>query len=250
MGALIDAAQAKEELCGCLAASLVAGYPEKQFYIPRSCLEERITRATIKRCLPDARDELLDFIWNRASKLFAILLYSNYHNLESALQTFKDRRITDSELPFPRRTEQCTCTESQALCRHKVVRETLEKWSAHRWDHFFTIQWQFLALEFETDKFDYILDEQIILPIQLRVGHGEGSFGEVREGELNEDHARGSERVSQAVGEILIAADSVIHSAANLVISRSNCSRASTKTIPRDCPRAERGKRRRRTCAR
>jgi hypothetical protein len=249
MSVPIDAVQAREELCDSLAACLVAGYPEKQFYVPRSYLEERITRATIKRCLPDAQDELLDFIWSRAPKLFAILLYSSYNNLESALQTFKDRHLTDKELPFPRETEQCTCMGKQARCKHKKARETLGKWSKRGWDHFYTFQWQFLALEFETGKFDYVLDEQIILPIQLRVGHGEGSFGEVREGELNEDHARGSERVSQAVGEILIAADSVIHSAANLVISRSNCSRVFMKTIPRVCPRAARGKRRRRTCA-
>lgn len=86
------------------------------------------------------------------------------------------------------------------------------------WEHFYTDQWKFLAPEFETGKFDYVLDEQSILPIQLRDGHGEGSFGDVREGELNLDHARESERVSQAVGMTLIAADRLIHSAANLVV--------------------------------
>lgn len=218
MCAPIDPVQARHELCDSLAACLVAGYPEESFYVPRSCLEERITRATIRRCLPDAPDELRDFIWSRAPKLFAILLYSNYNNLESALQTFKDRRLTDRKLPFPRRTERCACTENQAFCRHKVARETLGKWSIRAWDVFYTSQWQFLALEFETGKFDYVLDEQSILPIQLLAGHGEGSFGEVREGELNEDHARDSARVSQAVGGIWTAADSVNHSAANPVI--------------------------------
>jgi hypothetical protein len=197
MGAPADAVQAREDLCDRLAACLVAGYPEKRVYAPRSCLEEQITRATIKRCLPDAQDELLDFIWSRAPKLFAILLYSNYNNLESALQTFKDRRLTDKKLPFPSRMEQCTCTETQPSCRHKVARETLGKWSIRAWDHLYTFQWRFLALEFETDKFDYVLDEQSILPIRLLAGHGQGSFGEVREGELNGDHARESARVSQ-----------------------------------------------------
>jgi hypothetical protein len=218
MGTTIDASKARDELCECLAACLVAGYPEESFYVPRSCLEERITRATIKRCLPDAQDELLDFIWSRAPKLFAILLNSNYNNLQSALQTFKDRRLTDKKLPFPRRTERCACTESQASCRHKVAWATLGKWSLRAWDHFYTFQWQFIALEFETDKFDYVLDEQSILPIQLLAGHGEGSFGEVREGELNGDHARESARVSQTVDGILIAADLITHSAANLVV--------------------------------
>jgi hypothetical protein len=222
MGTRADADKAGRELSKCLAKHLVAGYPEPRTYVPRSSFEKRITRATIKRCLPDAHDELLDFVWSSAQKLFAILLYSKCLpgdiTLESALQTFKTRHLTDDQLPLPRYTEQCTCVQDQALCPHKIPRETLAEWDFCGWEHFYTDQWKFLAPEFETGKFDYVLDEHSILPIRLRDGCGEGSFGDVREGELNRDHARESERVSQAVGGILIAADSVIHSAANLVM--------------------------------
>jgi len=211
MGARADAEKAGHELSNCLAKHLVTGYPESRTYVSRSCFEKQITRATIERCLPGAQDELLDFIWNRAQKLFAILLYSDCLprdiNLESALQTFKDRHLTDEQLPLPRHKERCTCMQDQAFCPHKVARETLVKWDLRGWEHFYTDQWKFLAPEFETGKFDYVLDEQSILPIQLRDGHGEGSFGDVREGELNLDHERESERVSQAVGMTLIAAD-------------------------------------------
>jgi hypothetical protein len=211
MGARADAEKAGSELSNCLAEHLVTGYPESRKYVPRSCFEKRITRATIRRCLPHAQDELLDFIWNSAQKLFAILLYSNCLprdiNLESALQTFKDRHLTDVQLPLPRHTEQCTCMQDQAFCPHKVPRETIVEWGLRGWEHFYADQWKFLVPEFETGEFDYVLDEQSILPIQLRDGHGEGSFGEVREGELNRDHARESERVSQGVGVTLMAAD-------------------------------------------
>jgi hypothetical protein len=232
MGAPVDAGHAREELCDNLAECLVAGYPEKRFYVPRNCFEKLITRATIKRCLPGAQDELLNFIWSSAPKLFAILLYSKCLprdiDLVSALQTFRNGHVTDDHLPLPRHTEQCACLRNQAFCQHKVARKTLEKWSKRGWEHFYTDQWQFLAPEFETGDLDYVLDEQSILPIQLRDGHGAGSFGDVREGELNRDHARESERVSRAVSDISMAADSVIHSAANLVTWRSKRSRTST----------------------
>jgi hypothetical protein len=200
MGTRADADKAGCELSTWLAKHLVAGYPESRKYVPRSCFEKRITRATIERCLPDAQDELLDFIWDSAQKLFAILLYSDCLpraiNLESALQTFKDRDLTDKQLPLPKHMEQCTCMKDQAFCPHKIPRETLVEWDLRGWDHFYADQWKFLAPEFETGEFDYVLDEQSILPIKLRDGCGEGSFGEVREGELNRDHARESERVS------------------------------------------------------
>jgi hypothetical protein len=222
MGARADAEKAGRELRNCLAKHLVAGYPEPRTYVPRSCFEKRITRATIKRCLPNAQDELLNFIWNSAQKLFAILLYSKCLpgdiNLESALQTFKDRDLTDKQLPLPKHTEQCTCMQGQAFCPHKIPRETLVEWDFCGWEHFYTDQWKFLAPDFETGEFDYVLDEQSILPIRLRDGCGEGSFGEVREGELNRDHARESERVSQAVSGTLIAADSVIRRAVSLAV--------------------------------
>jgi hypothetical protein len=232
MGAHADAEEAARELSNRLAECLVAGYPEKRSYVPRSSFEGLITRATIKRCLPGAHGELLDFIWSSAPKLFAILLYSDCLprdlNLESALQTFRNGHVTDDHLPLPRHTEQCACSKPQASCQHKVARETLEKWSKRGWEHFYTDQWHFLAPEFETGDLDYVLDEQSILPIQLRDGHGEGSFGDVREGELNREHARDSERVSQVVSETSIAANSVIRSAANLATWRSKRSRTST----------------------
>jgi len=199
MDARADAEKAGRELRSYLAKQLVFGYPESRQYVPRSCFEKRITLATIKQCLPDARQELLDFIWNSAQKLFAILLYSKCLpgeiKLESALQTFKDRHLTDDQLPLPRYTEQCTCMHDQTLfCPHEVPRETLVEWDFCGWEHFYADQWKFLAPEFKIGEFDYVLDEQSVLPIKLRDGHGEGSFGDVREGELNPDHARVSER--------------------------------------------------------
>jgi hypothetical protein len=199
-----DADEARQILIDDLAEGLVAGYPERRSYVPRSCLQERVTRATIKRCLPEAEKELLNFVSSSAQKIFAILLYSGCLprgvDLKAALQTCKDKRLTDAELPFPRKNERCICIEDQACCRHEVARDILKKWRTHSWEQFYTNQWQFLGLEFKSDIFDYVLHEQSILPIELRGGHGEGSFGDVREGELNQSHARRSERVSQEVG--------------------------------------------------
>jgi hypothetical protein len=203
-GATADADEARQILNYDLGDGLVTGYPEQRPYVPRSCLQERVTRATIERCIPDAEKELLDFVSSSAQKIFAILLYSGCLprevDLKAALQTCRDRRLTDAELPFPRHNERCMCIEDRALCRHEVAKDTLREWKASGWDKFYTNQWKFLGLEFETGIFDYVLHEQCILPIELRDGHGEGSFGDVREGELNQGHARKSERVSQEVG--------------------------------------------------
>lgn len=200
MGTTTEADKARQTLRNDLAEGLVAGYPEGRDYVPQSCFQKRVTRVTIKQCLPDAQDELLDFILGSAPKIFAILLYINglpiETTLRSAMQMCKDRCLIDAKLPLPRRSERCGCGVNRASCRHGIARDTLGKWTAHCWEQFYTNQWMFLGLEFVSDVFDYTLDEHSILPIELRDGHGEGSFGEVREGELNQDHAREFERVS------------------------------------------------------
>ena len=255
MGARTDAEKARRELRNRLAKGLVAGYPEGREYVPRSCFEELVTQATIKLCLPDAQDELLEFIWSSAQKLFTIIVYSHCLpeniTLESALHTFKNRHLTDDQLPLPKYTEQCTCVQSQVFCPHKIPRETLVEWDLLGWEHFYVDQWKFLAPEFGTGELDYVLDEQSVLPIKLRDGHGEESFGDVREGELNPDHASESDRVSQAAYVSSTAADRMIHSASDLVMWRSRSSRTSSKTILtcRALLRTKRGKRRRRTSA-
>jgi hypothetical protein len=217
-----DADEARQKLLDDLAEGLVTGYPEQRSYVPKSCLQERVTRATIKRCLPEAEEELLDFVLSSAQKIFAILLYSDCLprgvDLEAVLQTCKDRHLTDAELPFPRKDERCDCIEDRALCRHKVARDILREWRAYGWEKFYNYQWQFLGHVFEDGVFDYVLHEKSILPIKLRDGYGEGSFGDVREGELNQSHARRSERVSREVGGTLNIADCMTYRALNLVL--------------------------------
>jgi hypothetical protein len=220
--ATADADEARQNLKEDLAEGLAAGYPEQRSYVPRSCLQERVTRATIKRCLPGAKEELLNFVSNSAQQIFAILLYSGCLpggvDLKAALQTCKDRRLTDAELPFPRKDERCDCIEDRAFCRHEVARDTLKEWRVYGWEQFYNNQWQFLGHVFEDGVFDYVLHEKSILPIKLCDGHGEGSFGDVREGELNQSHARRFERVSREVGGTLNIADCMIHRALNLVV--------------------------------
>jgi hypothetical protein len=222
MDVTADAKEARDDLLEKLTEGLLCGYPESRYYVPRSCLQEQVTQATIKRCLPDAQDELLDFTLSSARKIFAILLYApclpRKIKLESVLQTCKDRRITDEILPLREQTEQCTCTEDRVFCRHAVARDTLKGWSKDGWVQFYSNQWKFLALEFEANKFDYVLDEQSILPIKLCDGYSEGSFGEVRAGELNQDHIRSSERVSLSLSGRLIIANLVIYRTASLVV--------------------------------
>lgn len=205
MGTTTGADEAIEALQNDLETGLATGYPEKREYVPRSCLQKHVTRATIRQCLPDARDDLIEFIYRKASRIFAILLYScclpGRISLGFALQTCKDRSLTDAELPFPRRNESCSCSEQRTNCRHPVARDVLGKWTFHCWERFCNTQWMFLGLEFQSDVFEYNLDERRILPIKLLDGHNEGFFGEVREGLLNEDHAKDSERVSVSVWE-------------------------------------------------
>jgi hypothetical protein len=88
-----------------------------------------------------------------------------------------------------------------------MVRDIQSKWGVYSWEQFWDHQWKFLALELEAGKFDYDLDERCILPIKLRRGYNKGAFGDVREGELNPDHAIESERVSRVVSMMLILAD-------------------------------------------
>jgi hypothetical protein len=220
--ATADADEARQNLKEDLAQGLAAGYPEQRSYVPRSCLQERVTRATIKRCLPGAKEELLNFVSNSAQQIFTILLYSGCLpggvDLKAALQTCKDRRLTDAELPFLRKDERCDCIGDRAFCRHEVARDTFKEWRAYGWEQFYNNQWQFIGHVFEDGVFDYVLHEKRILPIKLRDGYGEGSFGDVREGELNQSHARRSERVSREVGGTLKIADCMTYRALNLVL--------------------------------
>jgi hypothetical protein len=200
MAANAKAGKARNELIQGLAEGLVAGYPNNKEYVPRRCFQEQVTPATIRRCLPTASDELLDFVSSSATKIFAILVYGCFLpdgiSLESALQTCRDGRLNDSKLPLPRYPEDCVCDGDGDFCRHAMVRYIKGKWKVHGWKQFYAHQWMFLAVEFEAGKFDYDLDEECILPIKLRRGHNAGAFGDVREGELNPDHAGESEQVS------------------------------------------------------
>jgi hypothetical protein len=220
MAATAEAGKARNKLKQGLARGLVAGYPNKKEYVPRGCFQQQVTRATIGRCLPEARKELLDFVSTSATKIFAILLYGCFLpdgiSLECALQTCKDGRLTDSKLPLPRHPEDCVCDGDRGFCRHAMVRYIQGEWEVYGWKQFYSHQWMFLAVEFEAGKFDYDLDEECILPIKLREGHSAGAFGDVREGELNPDHVGESRPVSRAIFEILIAADCVTHRVADL----------------------------------
>jgi len=200
MGDYIDADDARQDLADGLAKDLIAGYPEGKSYIPRDRFEARIDRDAIRQCLPDVPESLLNFVSNSAPRIFAILLYSGCIpvkiGLQAALQACKDSELTDAKLPFPRQTEKCDCYEDAAVCRHRVAGNVLKKWRESGWQKFYTTQWQFLALEFKAGDFDYVLDEQSILPIARLEGHGEGSFGDVVEGELNKHHIGALKRVS------------------------------------------------------
>jgi hypothetical protein len=210
MTAPAEARKAKSRLKQGLARGLVIGYPNNKKYVPRSCFQGLVTQATIKRCLPGAQDELLDFVWSSATRLFAILVYGSFLeeiSLESALQTCRDGHLTDSKLPLPQDHEQCICDGDRNLCRHAMVRCIKGKWGDYSWVEFWDHQWKFLALELKAGDFEYSLDEQCILPIKLLGGHNKGAFGDVREGKLNTDHAIGFAQVSQVVSGMLIVAN-------------------------------------------
>lgn len=230
---VVEAEKAMQSLKEDLAESLVLGYPGERYYIPRSCLERLVGRPTIKLCLPEASDELLDFIASNALKIFAILVYScclpTGVDLKSTLQTFKDMHFVDAKLPFSRRNEQCNCHEDEVSCRHKMTSSILGKLGTHCWDLFYTNQWKFLGLEFEADVFDYTLDEQCILPIQVDEGYNEGFFDEVKEGELNQDNVRGFRQVSLAFSKPSIFANGLIYSVLSLVASQSRWLRCQSK---------------------
>jgi len=201
----MDIANGSEEARFALAShldkGLVAGYPDKSKYVTQSHLQNHITRTTIKQCLPNAREELLDFILSSAVKIFAILVYRRClppnTSLESALQTCRDVHFDDTQLPLPESTEKCGCGKDQAFCQHEVAKSILP--CDYVWRQFYNTQWTFLALELQEGEFDYDVHGCTILPIELRHGHGEGSFSNVKEGELNQDHARRSDGVSQIV---------------------------------------------------
>lgn len=212
MASLIDPFEARDDLKDALTKGMVPGFPDKRLYLPRSRFQLLVNQETIRQCLPDVDRRLLVSVTQSCPKLFAILIYgdclSRTIKLEAALQNCIRSGLTDANLPLPSYDEECKCSESmRADCKHVLVRNALNRWRPHGREQFYTTQWKFLALKFETGTFEYDLHDQAILPIELCAGYGTGTFGDVREGKLNIDHARSSERVSINLRSPLIITD-------------------------------------------
>ncbi|KAI1121969.1 hypothetical protein F5Y10DRAFT_255134 [Nemania abortiva] len=151
--------------------------PEK--YCPQNKFEEFVTKEAISKHfendLPDdkpGRRELVRWIYDKARKIFFIMVVSGFTNIETltALRRIRADGLTDECLPIskPRSDDGVT--------------EIWESESITQRDNFFDKQWRFIIPVFSKSQFHHDLQPETILPFE-EIDNGyisQGGFSHVR----------------------------------------------------------------------
>ena len=177
---------------GALSDRILMRFAESQFdkdkkeFLPEGCLKGMITKAAIAEELSEygisdeeARllTDLVDFVHDRAIKLFAIAVCELFDEaaLYKAMSLFRKYNFTDQDLPIaPWRDRE----------RHKLATFNKKFWGNTRITKFYRGQWNFLAPVFvaatET-RSNYDFERSHVLPFieKHNEGFDRGSFGQV-----------------------------------------------------------------------
>ncbi|KAL9616668.1 MAG: hypothetical protein Q9160_008491 [Pyrenula sp. 1 TL-2023] len=186
------------------------GNEKRENYLPEGCLEELITKATVRENLKysaDASEQrlLVDFIDRRAKKVFAItLLAVKNDELFQAMKQFQEHDFTDDALPVSDINNSHIAEIRQAFSDGKL-------WNMFRKRQFENKQWMFLAPVFTESQLIYKFKREHILPFKsLNSKIKESTFGDVFEVKIHESHQKGDifivngNRVNVAVKEIVV----------------------------------------------
>jgi hypothetical protein len=166
-------------------------------FAPAGTIEQLVVRDTVRAALAihkddDGEDNLVDFITNKAYKLFAIVVHVGFvpDYIFYAMEMFMENDIDDNNLPIihveselERARKRSQGDENLSSQRESVLTSIdpeEEVWSFARRIEFYSKQWKFLVPVFSTEEDNIELFPSTILPFTYKGDETKsGGFGEV-----------------------------------------------------------------------
>jgi hypothetical protein len=163
------------------------GLPVPEPHFPDWAYSTILTTEKIELVLPEASPKLVEYINDKAKKLFAITVLSNPTELFHAMEAFRRHSVTDEEcLPIERKfislgecdslAEDSDCTDGcqskrRGQCKHDA---RLNVFHHKMWDWtsictFYDRQWAFFLHHFRHETFTYALHSRCILPFKKTI---------------------------------------------------------------------------------
>jgi len=193
---------------------------QQKYFLPKAAFTRLITKECIQKHLRKASSELMEFVCENATKVFAIVVYIGIpgHELHSTMKSFQEHGLDDEMLPI--KNMKCNAEdksdgeeesddekssddeeicdevekykgEEKVTCSHDRALNVFHRrpWGGARFQHFYEAQWKFLSPVFTKDNFIYSLEPECVLPIkELRDEAGRGHFSRVNAAMLRADH--------------------------------------------------------------
>jgi hypothetical protein len=185
---------------------LVRSAFDNKKFLPEASISQLVTEERVGALLQGASPGLVQFVCNRARRVFLTVLWSCDESLRlvSVIESFRHHKLTDDVLPVEDVTVDGKCKadaicpsadgsqqEGKLECTHDAALNVFHNypWDSCKVERFCQNQWMFSSPVFKTTEFKQILDANSILPFTA-VGNKprEGHFSIVRYAELRVDH--------------------------------------------------------------
>jgi hypothetical protein len=175
-----------------------------------------INQPTIRKVMPNASKELLDFVTGKAVKLFIVTMlvfgpYNGRETITSVMKSFERHGVDDSMLPIPEIGQTCVLNHEETTHKH-ISRKCSSNCDGARFENcsheqrlnvfhhrpwnlttrleFFNNQWKLLVPKFDKENFVREYRAEEVLPItemdpRLK---GSGYFGIIRKARIPASH--------------------------------------------------------------
>ncbi|KAI0856241.1 kinase-like domain-containing protein [Xylaria cubensis] len=163
-------------------------------FLPSQLFSSLLTRDNIKDDLPGASDELITFVHEKATKIFATILLTlvghSKSSITSVMESFKRHGFDDSYLPIEEDLVQQLAPCPHSCRKHATALNVFHDPQLKACISFLSSnQWAFLVPKFPLAKESRELHRDCILPFTEFGGDSkEGTFGEVVKAKLRLDH--------------------------------------------------------------
>jgi hypothetical protein len=172
-------------------------------YLPEKALSAIVKRERLEEVLPNATGDLIEFILEKAKKLFVITINSIPPNhVTAAMEEFKLHRLYDTHLPIEDIGQICGAVPKRGVsplcgvginssCNHEPAIDAFHHypWTSVNRDAFCDFQWRLLVPKFTMEKLEKF-ETNRILPILQRSPKsvGGGHFSQVFMAKLLTDY--------------------------------------------------------------
>ncbi|KAI8665084.1 Protein kinase domain-containing protein [Fusarium sp. Ph1] len=178
-------------------------------FLPEGKVPSLVTTETVKRLMPRASDDLVEFVCIHAKKVFLTTLLSRHDTIHAAMSSFCEHRIMDNALPIQALTRACDVCElpTEGECHHKTEWPCFQSWECCEISNFQKSQWVFCAPVFMENDSLLRLEESHVLPFTSvdEIGTG-GHFSTVSRAKIHPDHYRGyASSNKDASGQVHVA---------------------------------------------